>query len=220
MSYEEMIAFLKKTPSSNVCDSMRRLGISGYTKGIGRLQASLSGTMVGKALTVQYIPKQAGMKPPCGQFTFARMVKPGEVIVIDAQGTECWLTGENVCRVSQLAGAEGIVIDGCIRDKAEISAMDMPVYTKGSGCKPYAEELQLAALNVPVDLDGCRVNPGDIVVGDADGICVFPADRLEEIVYQAQEIAEIEVELAEAVERQASLEELNRIGNRKPVLRK
>ena len=96
----------------------------------------------------------------------------------------------------------------------------MPVYCKGSGTKPYAEELQLAAVNVPIDIDGCRVVPGDIVVGDDDGIVVIPADRAEEIVYQAEDIADIEIKLAEAVERQASLEELGVIGGRKAVVRK
>ena len=112
------------------------------------------------------------------------------------------------------------MVDGCLRDKEEIASHKMPVYCKGSGTKPYAEELQLAAVNVPIDIDGCRVVPGDIVVGDDDGIVVIPADRAEEIVYQAEDIADIEIKLAEAVERQASLEELGVIGGRKAVVRK
>ena len=70
-----------------------------------------------------------------------------------------------------------------------------------------------------MDVGGCRVNPGDIVVGDSDGIVILPSQRLEEIIYQAEEIGEIEIALAQAVERQASLEELNAIGGRKPVVR-
>ena len=155
-----------------------------------------------------------------GQFAFARMATDGQVIFIDAKGTQCWLTGGNVCRVAELAGAAGVVVDGCLRDKEEIASHKMPVYCKGSGTKPYAEELQLAAVNVPIDIDGCRVVPGDIVVGDDDGIVVIPADRAEEIVYQAEDIADIEIKLAEAVERQASLEELGVIGGRKAVVRK
>ena len=220
MTYEEMIAFLQDTPSSDVCDAMRRLGLSGYTKGIYRLQTGLKKSMAGPALTVSYIPKQAGLKPPCGQFAFARMATDGKVLVIDAKGTGCWLTGGNVCRVAELAGAGGVVVDGCMRDTEEIASHELPVYCKGSGCKPYSEEMQLASVNEPIDIDGCRVNPGDIVVGDADGICVFPADRLAEVVYQAEEIKEIEIELAAAVEACAPLEELNRIASRKPVLRK
>ncbi len=140
-------------------------------------------------------------------------------MVVAACGTQCWLTGGNVARVAELSGAAGVVVDGCIRDKNEIASHDMPFYCKGSGTRPYAEELQLAALNVPVDIDGCRVNPGDIVVGDSDGIVVFPANRLEEVVYQTQDIGEIEIALAEAVERSASLEELGEIGGRKQKMR-
>lgn len=220
MEYTEMLEFLKKTPTGDLTDAMRRLGISGYTKGIYRLQGGRVPNMVGPALTVQYIPKQPGQPGGLpGQFAIARMCTGGQVMVVAAQGTRCWLTGGNVARVAQLAGAAGIVVDGCIRDKAEIISHSMPFYCKGSGTRPYAEELQLAGVNVPIDLDGCRVNPGDIVVGDGDGIVILPSQRLEEIIYQAEEISEIEIALAQAVERQASLEELDAIGGRKPVVR-
>ncbi len=222
MQQKEIIERLKTIPTGDLTDSMRRLGISGYTKGIYCLQGKPTPNMVGPALTVQYIEKQPGQKTDFvgGQFAFARMATDGQVIFIDAKGTQCWLTGGNVCRVAELAGAAGVVVDGCLRDKEEIASHKMPVYCKGSGTKPYAEELQLAAVNVPIDIDGCRVVPGDIVVGDDDGIVVIPADRAEEIVYQAEDIADIEIKLAEAVERQASLEELGVIGGRKAVVRK
>lgn len=221
MDYEQMIKFLKRTPTGNLTDAMRRLEISGYTKGIYCLQGKTDENMVGPALTVQYIPKQPGQSRGLpGQFAIARMCTNGQVMVVAARDTKCWLTGGNVARVAELSGAAGIVVDGCIRDREEISSHSMPFFCKGSGTKPYAEELQLAAINVPIDIDGCRVCPGDIVVGDLDGIVVLPADRLEEIIYQAEEIEEIEEQLAEAVERKASLEELNAIGNRKPVVRK
>ena len=219
MKYADMIEFLKRTPTGDLTDAMRRLGISGYTKGIYRLQDNTP-NMVGPALTVQYIPKQPGQsaKGP-GQFAIARMCTEGQVLVVAAQNTKCWLTGGNVARVAELAGAAGIVVDGCIRDKAEIVSHAMPFYCKGTGTKPYAEELQLAAVNIPIDIDGCRINPGDMVVGDGDGIVVIPADQLEQVIYQAEEIGEIEVQLAQAVEQQVSLEELNTVSSRKSVVR-
>ena len=184
MQQKEIIERLKTIPTGDLTDSMRRLGISGYTQGLYCLQGKPTPNMVGPALTVQYIEKQPGQKTDFvgGQFAFARMATDGQVIFIDAKGTQCWLTGGNVCRVAELAGAAGVVVDGCLRDKEEIASHKMPVYCKGSGTKPYAEELQLAAVNVPIDIDGCRVVPGDIVVGDDDGIVVIPADRAEEIV--------------------------------------
>lgn len=219
MKYADMIAFLKRTPTGDLTDAMRRLGISGYTKGIYRLQSSAP-NMVGPALTVQYIPKQPGQSATGpGQFAIARMCTEGQVLVVAAQNTKCWLTGGNVARVAELAGAAGIVVDGCIRDKAEIVSHAMPFYCKGTGTKPYAEELQLAAVNIPIDIDGCRINPGDMVVGDGDGIVVIPADQLEQVIYQAEEIGEIEVQLAQAVEQQVSLEELNTVSSRKSVVR-
>ena len=219
MKYADMIEFLKRTPTGDLTDAMRRLGISGYTKGIYRLQDNTP-NMVGPALTVQYIPKQPGQsaKGP-GQFAIARMCTEGQVLVVAAQNTKCWLTGGNVARVAELAGAAGIVVDGCIRDKAEIVSHAMPFYCKGTDTKPYAEELQLAAVNIPIDIDGCRINPGDMVVGDEDGIVVIPADQLEQVIYQAEEIGEIEVQLAQAVEQQVSLEELNTVSSRKSVVR-
>lgn len=105
MEYTEMLEFLKKTPTGDLTDAMRRLGISGYTKGIYRLQGGRVPNMVGPALTVQYIPKQPGQPGGLpGQFAIARMCTGGQVMVVAAQGTRCWLTGGNVARVAQLAG--------------------------------------------------------------------------------------------------------------------
>ena len=105
MQQKEIIERLKTIPTGDLTDSMRRLGISGYTKGIYCLQGKPTPTMVGPALTVQYIEKQPGQKTDFvgGQFAFARMATDGQVIFIDAKGTQCWLTGGNVCRVAELA---------------------------------------------------------------------------------------------------------------------
>lgn len=222
MNQTEIIEKLKHTPTSDLCDSMRRLGISGYMKGISCMKHFGVSHMAGRALTIEYVPKQPGIASSSGlpgQFAYARMCTDGQILVIDAKSTGCWVTGGNACRVAELSGAGGVVVDGCMRDLDELSSHDLPVYCLGGGTKAYSEEMMMAAINSPVNICGCRVEPGDLIVGDNDGIVVIPYEHAEAVLYQAEEIAWIETALAEAVERQASLEELNAIAARKPVKR-
>ena len=222
MDQSEIIKILKTTPTSDLCDSMRRLGISGYMKGIDCMKHFGASHMAGRALTVEYVPKQPGITTSGdlpGQFAYARQCTDGQILVIDAKSTLCWVTGGNACRVAELAGAGGVVVDGCMRDLDELDSHDLPVYCLGGGTKAYSEEMMMAAFNAPVNVCGCRVNPGDYIVGDNDGIVVIPSEHAESVLYQAEEIAQIEIELAAAVERKASLEELNTIAARKPVRR-
>lgn len=216
MMIEKYFEILRKTPTGNICDAMRRIGVSGYCKGLMCLQGKPAENMVGPAVTVQYAPKQAGYncKLP-RQFQVVYEAAPGSVIVWAACGTECWLTGGNVSRMAQLKGVNGMIIDGCCRDKEEIARHSMPVYCKGSGTKPYAEELMMTGYNVPVNACGTWINPGDILVGDDDGVVVIPVIFLDKVMAQLADIADIEEKLAAAIEQKASLEECAAIGDRK-----
>ena len=186
MEYKEIIARLGKIPTGDLTDSMRRLGISGYTKGIYCLQGKPVPNMVGPALTVKYIEKQPGQKTDFvgGQFAFARMATEGQVIFIDAKGTQCWLTGGNVCRVAELAGAAGLVVDGCLRDLDGIEKLDMPIYAKGITPQgPF--KFGPGEINTPIACGGQVVFPGDILVGDPDGIVVIRRQDAEEVAQAA-----------------------------------
>lgn len=98
--------------------------------------------------------------------------QPGDIIVVQADDAFA-LAGGNVCAIAQRRGIKGFVLDGTIRDLAEVRAMQFPVFARGVIPKPGAKK-KLSPLNEPVDCGGVHVCPGDIIVADEEGIAVIP----------------------------------------------
>lgn len=115
------------------------------------------------------------------------MAKPGDVLVIDCNGyTDTGHIGELMCTSCQANDLAGLVIDGAYRDKREITEMEFPVY--GRGVNPQGPLKQdPGSINVTVSCGGVSVDPGDIVVGDDDGLAVIPGDSAAQILESAQE---------------------------------
>ena len=101
------------------------------------------------------------------------MVGPGDVIVVDGGGDESRaLVGEIMKNIAQWRGAEGYVIDGAIRDVAAFAAGDFPCFARSVIHRgPYKSGP--GEINVPVSIGGAVISPGDIVVGDEDGVVSF-----------------------------------------------
>ncbi len=134
--------------------------------------------------------------------------KEGDVIVVDAKGdTYRAIAGDFVVGMMQTMGFEGLVVDGVIRDIVDIKKLNFPVFSKGttvsSGGKNGPGET-----NVPISCGGAPVNPGDIIVGDVDGVVVVPKDRAEEVLEKAKE------KLAADDEREAKIG-----GNREEIIK-
>lgn len=103
---------------------------------------------------------------------------PGDVIVVQATDTYA-VAGGNVCAIAQARGIAGFVVDGVIRDLAEVRAMQFPVFARGVVAKPGAKKC-IAPLNQPIQCGGVSVNGGDIVVADEEGIAILPAETSEQ----------------------------------------
>jgi len=115
-------------------------------------------------------------------FDFCR---PGDVLVIDAGGdvTNAVLGGIMSLGAAML-GLAGLVVDGAIRDVAEISERDFPVYARGVNHRgPYKNGP--GEINVPVSIGGMVVQPGDIIVGDQDGLLAFAAAEAPDLIEKA-----------------------------------
>lgn len=219
MSIEEIIKEFKQAPSGYVTDSMTRLGLSGWSEGVTPLSPKAR-HFAGRAVTLRYGPKRGGGAKMPNQYEIIRDAKPGDVLVVAAEGTPCWLLGENVCHESMYSGIAAIVVDGCVRDYDEIAELPMPVFARGAGIRPFSTHLELTAINEPVEFAGAMVRPGDIVVGDGDGIVVVPAERAEDVVFQMRDVAELEKEQEEAIKARVPMSELNPILAKKKVLKK
>ena len=110
---------------------------------------------------------------------------PGSVIVMEAGDAEYAVAGGNVCAVAQRRGVAAFVIDGVIRDLAEIRRLGFPVFARGVSPIPGGKE-GLGALGGPVRCGGVQVEPGDVVVADEEGIVIVPGARAEAVLEAAR----------------------------------
>jgi 4-hydroxy-4-methyl-2-oxoglutarate aldolase len=112
--------------------------------------------------------------------------EPGSVIVVESGDTDYAVAGGNVCAVAQRRGIAAFVIDGVIRDVAEVRELGFPVFAKGVIPFPGAKQ-QVQPLNGQVWCGGVSVSGGDIVVADEEGIVVTPSARQDEVLRAAQD---------------------------------
>jgi 4-hydroxy-4-methyl-2-oxoglutarate aldolase len=128
-----------------------------------------------------------------------REAQPGDVLVIDAKGdTYRAIAGDFIVGLAQTLGIKGIVVDGVVRDIVGIKDLNFPVFCKGttvaaSGKAGWGE------INVPISCGGTTVHPGDIIVGDADGIVVIPQANAEEVLKKSLEKVDFDNKRAEKV---------------------
>lgn len=126
------------------------------------------------------------------------LAKPGDVIVIDAGGaTQRSIFGELMAHYCKLRGIAGILVDGSIRDAEELAAMDLPVYARGvTPNGPYKNGP--GEINTVISFAGKTVRPGDIVVGDGDGVLFIRPEEASEILKAVHAVMEKEKGIMDA----------------------
>lgn len=113
------------------------------------------------------------------------IAQPGDVLVVDMGGhTEGGYWGEMMATSAMARGIRGLVINGTVRDAAAMRDMGFPVFAKGISMKGTYKEA-LGFVNHPISCAGVIVHPGDLVLGDDDGVVVVPLGRLEEVLQKS-----------------------------------
>lgn len=151
--------------------------------------------MVGRAFTLRYIPAREDMPGGEGlddltnlQHKGVDTVGAGEVFVIDARGnTDAGSLGDILAARIFRRGATGIVTDGAFRDSPSIRALGQPVYARGMHAAVNTTQHFAADIQVPIACGGVMVCPGDVLVGDGDGVIVVPQALAAEIAPEAIE---------------------------------
>ncbi|MET3384152.1 MULTISPECIES: RraA family protein [Variovorax] len=186
-----IIAALQDIPVAALSDNLHRnigsVGLQPYHRPGHK-------TMAGTAVTVK--TRGGDNLTPMRAFEFCR---PGDVLVIDAGGdiTNA-VIGGILSFYTATIGTAGLVLDGAIRDVAEIRERDYPVYARGVNHRgPYKDGP--GEINVPVSVGGMIVNPGDIVVGDQDGLLAFSPDEAELLIEKARAHLETEARTIQAM---------------------
>jgi regulator of RNase E activity RraA len=187
----KILAALREIPVAALSDNMHRnigsVGLRPYHRP-GRA------TMAGTAVTLK--SRGGDNLTMLRAFEFCR---PDDVLVMDAGGdvTNAMIGGILSFYAARI-GTVGVVLDGAIRDLAEIRERDFPVYARGVNHRgPYKDGP--GEINVTVSVGGMVVNPGDIVVGDQDGLMAFPPDEAELLIEKARAHLETEAETMRAM---------------------
>src|SRR5262245_6376204 len=176
-----LAAELAKLSPTSLADALTRdrvmdIGIRPLWPGMPRL--------AGPAYTVRCLPGDNLMVHAA-----IYRAAPGDVIVIEAGDVDYAVAGGNVCAVAQRRGVAGFVVDGVIRDVAEARERGFPVLARGVIPIPGGKD-KLGALGEPVRVGGVEVHPGDIVVGDEEGVVVVPLARATHVLQAARARAE------------------------------
>lgn len=187
----ELITAFRNLPVANISDNLHRI-----VGAIGLRPFHDRTPMAGTALTVRV---RAGDNKVIHEAL--ELVRPGDVVVVDGGGDVTRaLIGEIMTSIAQMRGAVGFVLDGAVRDTDFLAKSSFPVFARaGIHLGPYKNGP--GEINVPVAIGGMLVNPGDIVVGDADGVVAFSQEiaptLLEATRAQSAKEAEILTQIAE-----------------------
>jgi regulator of RNase E activity RraA len=152
--------------------------------------------MVGRAFTVQFMPARPDLdavvnaKGRIYNQTAIDLVQPGDVLVVDlfGKGVDGTIVGDNLFYyLMKVAKANGLVVDGGIRDLEGISEMAMPAYFRKTH-PSYLTNVTITGINVPVRIGNATVMPGDLVLGDQEGVYFIPPQLVQPIVDNADEV--------------------------------
>ena len=168
-SLPDLLDAFRDVPTGNVCDAIGRFtGAMEF-----RIKPlDITWRFAGPALTVRPRPVDN-----LAVYRALQVARPGDVLVIATGGaTQTSVLGDIVCRIARARGVASIVTDGLVRDAMGIREVGLPVFARGtSPAAPFKDGP--GEVNVPVSCGGVPVAPGDIVVGDEDGVVVVPCAR-------------------------------------------
>jgi regulator of RNase E activity RraA len=210
----DTIKRLREVSTATLCTQLFKRGFRNvYLQGVSRLTKPSGGNLVGAAFTVRNIPAREDIdqlsafeNPEHPQRKAIESVPPGHVLVIDTRGEKRVASGGQILTTRlKVRGAAGLVSDGPVRDSGEIAKMDFPVFCAGGSAPLNLIHHHAIDLNVPIGCGGVAVYPGDVIVGDEEGVVVIPAHLADEVAADAAEQEKLEVFLLERVQNGAAL---------------
>jgi len=178
----ELVARFRDQATSNVADAMGRFHFMDF--GI-RPRSGLS--LCGVAVTVDARPGDNLMVHKA-----LEVAQPGDIVVVNTNGnTTSAIFGELMCRTAVGAKLGGIVVDGAIRDIEGITALGFPAFSRAV-CAGGCDKDGPGEVNSPIACGNTAVMPGDIVIGDADGVVVVPREEAEDVLKLVHTLVERE----------------------------
>lgn len=173
-----VIEQLKTTPTTAISDVLK--GMNNLDPAIKPLKEEYH--IAGEAFTVEL-----AVGDNLHLLKALKEAKPGNILVVDVKGdTYRAIAGDFVVGMMQTLELGGLVVDGVIRDIIDIKKLNFPVFSKGTTVASGSKNGP-GATNIPISCGGASVQPGDIVVGDVDGVVIVPRDEAATVLQKAQE---------------------------------
>jgi 5-oxopent-3-ene-1,2,5-tricarboxylate decarboxylase / 2-hydroxyhepta-2,4-diene-1,7-dioate isomerase len=189
---QSVLAGLREVSTATLAALLRKRGLNGLT--LDGLRSTRPGTpMAGYARTVRYLPLREDLFAAHGGGMNAQKraiedIRPGEVLVIEARrDATAGTIGDILGLRAQVRGAAGVVTDGAIRDSAALARLEIPIYHAAVHPAVLGRRHVPWETGVTVACAGVTIQPGDIVVGDADGVVVLPPGIAAEVLAEARE---------------------------------
>lgn len=198
---------LKTVSTATLATALYKRGLRNqFIQDVKPLNPSLP-TMVGEAFTLRYMPAREDLNPITvfqnpehPQRKAVEICPPGAVLVMDSRkDARAASAGSILISRLMVRGVAGVVTDGGFRDAGEIAQLKIPAFHSRPSAPTNLTLHQAIDINVPIGCGDAPVFPGDVVVGDADGVMVIPAEIADEIATEAVEMTAFEDFVTEQV---------------------
>ena len=207
----ETLDLLLIASTATLTSVLRQHGITRtFMHGVAPLRPNMK--MAGPAFTLRYLPMREDLDPGTVdnlkdvQRVGIEQISEGEVFVVDARGdTRAGTMGSILATRLHCRGAAGIVTDGAYRDSPVIAELGIPAYAAAMNAHTNKTIHHPSEIQVPVACGDVAVCPGDIIVGDEEGVVVVPAQLADEVAQTAAEMEEKEVFITEKIQAGASI---------------
>jgi len=219
ISDKEMAERFKKIPAATIYDAMDSMGYGNQCLSLEIKPLRYDMRVAGRAFTVKGSrePRPETINPKFQEFGMFKAMKPYDVVVVDAEKESCsghW--GEMMSYGSKQYGAVGVVIDGGIRDGIGLlNIEDWPVFVRYTSPIESLHRWRPMDFQIPIYMSGTltaqvRVDPGDWVVGEMDGVIVIPKEIVHNVLIEAEKVEESEERTRRALASGMPIEEVYR----------
>lgn len=209
----ETKTILESTSTASIATLLYKRGLRNqFIQNVSRL-GTAGRRMVGPVFTLRYIPAREDLNPievfrdpDHPQRRAVEEIPEGHVLVMDCrQDATAASAGSILMTRLEIRGCAGVVTDGGLRDADEIANLDMPSFCAKPSAPTNLTKHQALDLNVPIGCGGVAVFPGDIAVGDGDGVIIIPAEIADDIAAEAKAMESYEAWVVDQVKAGASI---------------
>ncbi len=187
--------------SAVVCDALDAAGYPNQSPRVPIRPLTGGAVLVGRCKTTLWADMAHGDPRPYElELQAVDTCRPDDVLIAAAGGTvRSGLWGELLSTAARRSGCVGAIVDGAVRDVVKMTAMGFAVFARGTCVYDSKDRNRVIDVDVPVEIDGVRFSPGDLVVADADGIVVVPQAAEAEVIQAAWNKVHAENEVRDAI---------------------